>query len=248
MREMIFALWVAVLLIVVAPAGAFACGFEPMPLNRVAREADRIVLGRVIDRVGVGLDTYTIEVERVIKGPRLPKHWVIRDAGASDCGMPRLNRGERVVLEFYRPGRITTGPWFYAWKLDPNGRVAFSDSHQPRSLTLLLTCSRATQPPVCRTRQPTRPGKRPLLLYLQSRVYWAPSPSGVVRAPPAAETLMGSVQEQVDGRSEGAGDQYDEVRGEQQQAGIEMDLDVDAHHGHEAVRVVVVRGEAARDL
>lgn len=131
MREMIFALWVAVLLIVVAPAGAFACGFEPMPLNRVAREADRIVLGRVIDRVGVGLDTYTIEVERVIKGPRLPKHWVIRDAGASDCGMPRLNRGERVVLEFYRPGRITTGPWFYAWKLDPNGRVAFSDSHQP---------------------------------------------------------------------------------------------------------------------
>jgi hypothetical protein len=111
----------------------------------------------VIDRVGVGLDTYTIEVERVIKAPRLPKHWVIRDAGARDCGMPRLDRGERVILEFYRPGRITIGPWFYAWKIEPDGKVAFSDSHQPplpRTLADLLALYAAAGLPATSTDPP----------------------------------------------------------------------------------------------
>lgn len=131
MRRVVLALSAAVVAIWLESATAFACSTDLQPVSRIAYQADRIVLGRVVNRVGVGLDTYTIDVERVIKGPTLPTLWVIKDAGASDCGMPRLDLAQRVVLEYYSPGRVTTGSWFYAWTIEPDGKVAYSDSHEP---------------------------------------------------------------------------------------------------------------------
>ena len=121
MRATGIGLCAALLAVLAIAPSALACGFDQVTIERTTREADRIVLGTVEDRTGVGLYAYTIRVELVIKGPALPADWVIRDAGASDCGMPALGVGQRFVLEYYRPGRITTGPWFYAWR-DQAGR------------------------------------------------------------------------------------------------------------------------------
>lgn len=120
---------------------ALACGFDLVTIPQVAREADHVVLGTVRDRVGQRVYTYTLHVQRVLKGGAVPHNWVIRHAGVSDCGMPILDVGQQVVLEYYQPGRVTTGPWFYAWKIQPNGKVLFSDSHEPplpKTLNALL--------------------------------------------------------------------------------------------------------------
>src|SRR3954451_9121105 len=55
-------------------------------------------------------------------------------------------------------------------------------------------------------------------------------------------------KEQVHRWGDRAEDEHDEVAGEEQQAGVEVDLDVHAHDGHQAVGVVVVRLEAAGAL
>jgi hypothetical protein len=131
MKRVLLAVSAALGAVWLASGSASACSTDLQSVSRIAHRADRIVLGSVIKRVGIGLDTYTIEVERVIKGPSLPTRWVINDAGASDCGMPRLNVGQRVVLEYFNPGRVTTGPWFYAWTIKSDGTLAYSDSHEP---------------------------------------------------------------------------------------------------------------------
>lgn len=148
---------------------AAACGFDLVKVAQTARDADRIVLGTVSTRFGQGLFSYTIRGESVIKGGPLPENWSIRDAGASDCGMPRLDVGERVVLEYYDPGRITTGPWFYAWKINRDGTVAFSDSHQPplpKTLDELLARYAAAALPPDTATEPLEARRPPTLLLL----------------------------------------------------------------------------------
>ena len=54
-----------------------------------------------------------------------------------------------------------------------------------------------------------------------------------------------SADEEVHPRPHGADDQHDHVGGQQQQAGVQVQLDVHAHDGHQRVRVVVVGGQAA---
>ena len=150
MKSPILAACAALVAVLLTSTTVFACGFSPVSIAQAMRDADRIVLGTVRERIGAGLATYTIHVERNIKGPTLFSDWVIRNAGASDCGMPSLFVGERVVLEYYRPGRITTGPWFYAWKIASDGTVAFSDSHEPplpRTLSELLARYADATPP-----------------------------------------------------------------------------------------------------
>lgn len=131
MTRILAAVCGALVAVAVSSATALACGYDLVTVSRTAHDADSIVLGAVADRIDLGLFTYTIRVERVIKGPQLPASWIIRNAGASDCGMPRLDVGERIVLEYYRPGRITTGPWFYVWRIEKDGAVALDDVHQP---------------------------------------------------------------------------------------------------------------------
>jgi hypothetical protein len=148
--KILLAVWAALVAVSVSSATALACGFDLVTVSRTAREADRVVVGMVANRVGLARFTYTIDVEQVVKGRELPARWVIRDAGARDCGMPSLDIGERVVLEYYRPGRITTGPWFYALKIEKDGKVAFDDSHQPplpRTLDDLLALYEEALPP-----------------------------------------------------------------------------------------------------
>jgi hypothetical protein len=150
MRQALIGLCGALLAALAISTTALACGFDQVTVERTMREADRIVLGTVDERAGLGLYTYTIRVERVIKGLALPAHWVIRDAGVSDCGMPLLAVGQRFVLEYYKPGRITTGPWFYGWRIEPDGTVALSDSHAPplpATLDDLLALYAAAKPP-----------------------------------------------------------------------------------------------------
>lgn len=153
----------ALVSVLLASTTAFACGFSPISIAQAMRGADQIVLGTVSDRIEAGLSTYTIHVERIIKGPALPSDWVIRNAGASDCGMPALMVGERIVLEYYKPGRITTGPWFYAWKIASDGTVAYSDSHQPplpRTLSELLAMYAHVTPPDTSVRSDPGPARR----------------------------------------------------------------------------------------
>ena len=150
MKRTLLAAGGALVAMLVISTTALACGFSQVAIAQTMREADRIVLGTVRERTGVGLVTYTIRVERVIKGPTLPLDWVIPNAGGSDCGMPSLFVGQRVVLEYYRPGRITAGPWFYAWTIASDGSIAFSDSHLPplpRTLHELLARYVASAPP-----------------------------------------------------------------------------------------------------
>lgn len=157
------ALCAALLASVAMSAPALACSFDLVTVERTMREADRVVLGTVAQRLGVGIHTYTIRVERIIKGPALPNEWVIRNAGSSDCGMPLLMVGQRVVLEFYEPGRITTGPWLYSWRIEPDGTVAFSDSHAPplpSTLDDLLALYAAAKPPDTSTSSESATGTR----------------------------------------------------------------------------------------
>ena len=53
----------------------------------------------------------------------------------------------------------------------------------------------------------------------------------------------GSAEEQGHARGERPEHEHDHVRGEQQDAREQVDLDVDSHDGHEPVRVVVIRAE-----
>ena len=159
------------LVVAIMTAGpAAACGFDLISVSRTSRDADRIVLGVVSDRAGTAVYTYAIRVERVSKGPSLPDRWLIRDAGVSDCGMPILAIGERVVLEYYDPGRITDGPWFYAWKINGDGTVAFSDSHKPplpKTLEQLLAWySAAGLPPDTSTELPVAPPSGAVLVLI----------------------------------------------------------------------------------
>ena len=150
MRQTLVALCGALIAALAISTTAIACGFDQVTIERAMREADSIVLGTVDERAGLGLYTYTIRVERIIKGAALPARWVIQDAGASDCGMPVLSVGQRFVLEYYAPGRMTTGPWFYGWRIEPDGTVAFSDSHTPplpATLEDLLALYAAAKPP-----------------------------------------------------------------------------------------------------
>jgi hypothetical protein len=48
-------------------------------------------------------------------------------------------------------------------------------------------------------------------------------------------------------RGERADDEHEHVAEQQQQSGVEVELDVDAHDRHQAVRILVVGLEAARD-
>jgi hypothetical protein len=53
--------------------------------------------------------------------------------------MPRLDVGERVVIEMFEPGRMSPGAWFYAWKFAADG-TARSEYHaeSPTTLARLL--------------------------------------------------------------------------------------------------------------
>ena len=89
-----------------SPATALSCSTSQVSIAEVALQSDRIVVGTVNARDGDCPWTYTITVERVVKGPPLGATWVIPDAHASDCGMPRLDVGRRVVLEYREPGTV----------------------------------------------------------------------------------------------------------------------------------------------
>lgn len=140
MRRSIIApvLAVAFALLVARPAAA--CQGPPLDLATVVRDVDAIALVEVMDRAdhGGGYD-YTLRVERVLKGAVGPT-WTIGEVGTSDCGMPRLEIGDRVVLEYWAPGRMvdTPGPqaWFLAWAVAGNDRVTPSWPHEPAPQTL----------------------------------------------------------------------------------------------------------------
>ena len=154
---------IAILAVLAAAPATLACGFDQVSVARTAREADAVVLGTVVKRAGTGTYTYTLRVERVIRGPARSSRWVIRHAGVSDCGMLILAVGERVVIEYYQPGRKTTGPWFYAWKVMPDGKLAFSDSHlPPLPATLDDLLARYAAAPDTATAPAAPPAGRPL--------------------------------------------------------------------------------------
>ena len=139
--RLVFAAALGATLLAATPRQVLACSYAPLPVSEIAAAADRVVLGRVLEVAGEYVWTYTIEVELVIKGDPLPQPWIIDGAGSSDCGMPRLNAGEHVVLEYYKPGRMYDGPWFYAWKFEPDGTIGYWEAHQPiepPTLTQLL--------------------------------------------------------------------------------------------------------------
>lgn len=114
-------------------------------MERLAQGADLIVLGRVAatprtsgtERTG-GAEA-TIEVERILKGPRRAGSTLVvrlppspESAGASSrMWSVSLGKGERVLLFLRRDGR-TPGAWsFYGgaqakWLLLPGGRVAMA--------------------------------------------------------------------------------------------------------------------------
>jgi hypothetical protein len=137
---------VAALLALAASSPVLACQAPPRPTAEVAREVDRIVVGVVRSRTGDNPWTYEIAVERVIKGPDPGAVWTF-SAGASDCGMPRLDPGQRVAIELYEPGRISPGAWFYAWWLEPAG-IASEPFHaeSPLSFSRLLALYAAVLP------------------------------------------------------------------------------------------------------
>lgn len=140
MRRSIIAPILAIAFAFVVARPVAACQGPPLELATVARNVDVIALVEVLDRAdhGGGYD-YTLRVERVLKGAVGPT-WTIGEVGTSDCGMPRLEVGDRVVLEYWAPGRMvdTPGPqaWFLAWSVAGDDRVTPSWPHEPAPETL----------------------------------------------------------------------------------------------------------------
>jgi hypothetical protein len=154
-------------------AAADCSGGSVQAIEEMARVADAIVLVDVLDHdrymgpyadFQIELSTYRFRIRALLKGS-FPE--TLRDVPSSpSCGMPKLERGETWLLEYFRPGTngIPGYVWFSGWQVDRNGWAEPSVWHgldEGRPIEDLLAAYRAHLPDTA-----TDPG--------ESRV-WRPS-------------------------------------------------------------------------
>jgi hypothetical protein len=125
-----------------------ACQGPGNPLKAIVRQADRIIIGRVVSKTGDGVNIpwrYRIQVEKVVKGGPLPDVWETGKLRDNECSQYWLDVGDHLVLEYYNPTPALDSAHFFEWTIADDGSVVPGGHHRrpyggsyPRTLDELI--------------------------------------------------------------------------------------------------------------